>query len=57
MLHHAMREVFPKLENEPAVGLLGRIPTTVATHSLIPKPLGEAGHIGHGGYLLKDVLQ
>jgi hypothetical protein len=61
-LHHTMRDVFSKLENEPTVGSLRSPPLspltpTGSTHLLIPKPLGEVGRTSHGGYSLKDVLQ
>ena len=62
LLHHAMREVFPKVENECTVAPsssppLSPLTLTGSTHQLIPKPPGEVGRNSRGGYLLKDVLQ
>jgi len=62
-LFHTMRGVFQKkLENDPTDGPIRSPPLspltlTASTPSLIPKPLGEVGRIGHGGYSLKDVLE
>ena len=63
LLPHAMRKVFPKLENDltdgPLRSLLPLSPLTPVTSTppLIPKPLGEVGHVKHGGYMLRDVLE
>ncbi|KAH9020136.1 hypothetical protein EDB85DRAFT_2153274 [Lactarius pseudohatsudake] len=60
-LTHAMKLVFAKLDNGPADGTLGSPPpsplTPIAPTSLIPKPSGEIGRVGHGGYTLRDILE
>ncbi|KAH9026537.1 hypothetical protein EDB85DRAFT_2149132 [Lactarius pseudohatsudake] len=60
-LTHAMKLVFAKLDNGPADGTLGSPPpsplTPIAPTSLIPKPSGEIGRVGRGGYTLRDVLE
>ena len=57
-----MREVFLKVENERTVAPsssppLSPLTPTGSTHQLIPKPSGEVGRTGRGGYSLKDVLR
>lgn len=61
-LPHAMRDVFPKLENDPTDGPLRSPPPspltpTASPSPLIPKPSGEVGRVGRGGYTLKDALE
>ncbi|KAH9011467.1 hypothetical protein EDB84DRAFT_1445145 [Lactarius hengduanensis] len=59
-LFHAMRGVFQKrLENDSADGSSPPPSplTPTASPSLIPKPSGEVGRVGRGGYTLRDILE
>lgn len=63
-LPHAMSKVFPKTESGPdiIVDLSTFLLSASASGSgssppLIPKPSGEVGHVGRGGYTLKTVLE
>ncbi|KAH9010599.1 hypothetical protein EDB83DRAFT_2322411 [Lactarius deliciosus] len=55
-----MRGVFQKsLENDSADGPSTPLSplTPTASPSLIPKPSGEVGRVGRGGYTLRDILE
>jgi hypothetical protein len=53
-----MREIFAKEENEPTSDLLRSPPLSPLTPTeLIPKPTGEVGRNGRGGYSLKEALR